>query len=198
MTIPGAWSVRPTQHADDRGVFLELFNADRFVEALGFDFGLRQANTSVSKRGVVRGIHFADIPPGQAKYVTVSRGAVIDYVVDIRTGSPTFGLWDAVRLDDVDRHAVYLSEGLGHAFVALTDDATVTYLVSDVYRPNREHGVNPLDPAIGLVFPAEAGSPIVSPKDRDAPSLAQAREAGLLPTWVDAEALYGSHRQKKG
>ncbi|GMA94276.1 hypothetical protein GCM10025881_11000 [Pseudolysinimonas kribbensis] len=91
----------------------------------------------------MRGIHFADVPRGQAKYVTATRGAVLDYAIDIRVGSPTFGRWDSVLLDDVDRRAIYVAEGLGHCFVALTDDATVSYLVSDTYSPTAEHGVNP-------------------------------------------------------
>ena len=147
---------------------------------------------SVSAKGVVRGVHFADIPLGQAKYVTVTNGAVLDYVVDLRVGSPAFGTWDTVRLDTLDRRAVYLAEGLGHAFIALTDNATVSYLVSDIYNPSREHGVNPLDPAIALVFPPDAGEPILSKKDTDAPSLVEARDNGLLPTWEQAKAFYAS------
>jgi dTDP-4-dehydrorhamnose 3,5-epimerase len=171
-------------------VFLEWYRFDTLAAAAGHSLDLRQANTSVSKRGVVRGIHFADIPPGQAKYVTVTHGAVIDYVIDIRVGSPTFGQWDSVRLDTVDRRAIYLGEGLGHAFVALTDDATVSYLVSDTYNAAAEHGINPLDPEIGLVFPDEAGELLLSPKDVDAPTLAEAGEAGLLPDWTAVSAFY--------
>lgn len=183
LSVPGSYEIIPIQRADDRGVFLEWYRFDKLEEAVGHPLNLRQANTSVSKKGVVRGIHFADIPPGQAKYVTVTHGAVIDYVVDIRVGSPTFGKWDSVRLDTVDRKAIYLGEGLGHAFVALTDDATVSYLVSDIYNATAEHGINPLDPEIGLVFPAEAGELLLSPKDVDAPTLAAARDSGLLPPW---------------
>ena len=149
----------------------------------------------MSKRGVVRGIHFADLPPGQAKYVTVTRGAVIDYVVDIRVGSPTFGQWDSVRLDTVDRRAIYLGEGLGHAFVSLEDDTTVSYLVSDTYNASREHGINPLDPDIALSFPAEAGELLLSPKDVEAPSLSTAAASGLLPTFDQARAWYASLSQ---
>ena len=140
----------------------------------------------------MRGIHFADIPPGQAKYVTATYGAVLDYVIDIRTGSPTFGQWDSVLLDDVDRKAIYIAEGLGHAFVALTEGATVSYLVSDTYNSSREHGINPLDPDVGLVFPDEAGELLLSPKDTDAPSLADAAARGLLPEFARAQAFYAS------
>ncbi|WP_285113897.1 dTDP-4-dehydrorhamnose 3,5-epimerase [Leifsonia sp. fls2-241-R2A-40a] len=192
LSIPDSYEITPKQHADDRGVFLEWYRFDRLEEAVGHRLDLRQANTSVSRRGSVRGIHFADIPPGQAKYVTATHGAVLDYVIDIRVGSPTFGQWDSVLLDDTDRRAIYLAEGLGHCFVALTDDATVSYLVTDVYNPGREHGINPLDAEIGLRFPDAAGEPLLSPKDTEAPSLAEAAASGLLPTWEDARAFYAS------
>lgn len=194
--MPDAYEITPKQFADDRGVFLEWYRFDRLAEATGRRVELAQANTSVSRRGTLRGIHFADIPPSQAKYVTATHGAVLDFVVDIRVGSPTFGTWDSVLLDDRDRRAIFLSEGLGHAFVALTDDATVSYLVTDVYRPGAEHGINPLDPEIGLVFPEDAGELLLSEKDRDAPSLAEAAAAGLLPDWAEARSFYDSLREE--
>lgn len=190
LTIPDAYEITPILRPDDRGLFLEWYRFDVLGETIGHPIVLRQANTSVSKRGVVRGIHFADVPLGQAKYVTVTHGAVIDYIIDIRVGSPTFGQWDSVRLDDVDRKAVYLSEGLGHAFVALTEGATVSYLVTDTYNPTAEHAINPLDADIALTFPSEAGEPLLSPKDTEAPGLAAAAEQGLLPTWDAMRAYY--------
>jgi dTDP-4-dehydrorhamnose 3,5-epimerase len=192
LSIPDAYEITPKQFGDDRGVFLEWYRFDKLEEATGRSIDLRQANTSVSKKGVVRGIHFADIPRGQAKYVTVTHGAVLDFVVDIRVGSPTFGQWDSVLLDTTDRRAIFLSEGLGHAFVALTDDATVSYLVTDVFNAPREHGINPIDPRIALVFPEEAGEALLSPKDIDAPGLDDAAAAGLLPTWDEARDFYAS------
>ena len=192
LSVPDSYEVTPVQRADERGVFLEWYRFDLLEEVVGHRLDLRQANMSVSAKGVVRGVHFADIPLGQAKYVTVTNGAVLDYVVDLRVGSPAFGTWDTVRLDTLDRRAVYLAEGLGHAFIALTDNATVSYLVSDIYNPSREHGVNPLDPAIALVFPPDVGEPILSKKDTDAPGLVEAREHGLLPTWEQAKAFYAS------
>jgi dTDP-4-dehydrorhamnose 3,5-epimerase len=192
LSIPDSYEITPKQHADDRGVFLEWYRFDRLEETVGHSLDLRQGNTSVSKRGSVRGIHFADIPPSQAKYVTAPYGAVLDFVIDIRVGSPTFGKWDSVLLDDKDRRAVYVAEGLGHCFVALTDNATVSYLVSDVYNPTAEHGINPLDEDIALAFPAEAGELLLSPKDTDAPGLAEAAAAGLLPTWDAARAFYAT------
>lgn len=198
LSIPDSFEITPVQRADDRGLFLEWYRFDVLEEAVGHPLSLRQANTSVSKRGVVRGIHFADFPVGQAKYVTAMHGAVLDYVIDIRVDSPTFGKWDSVLLDDVDRRAIYLAEGLGHAFVALTEDATVSYLVSDTYNPSQEHGINPLDPAIGLVFPSEAGDPLLSPKDVDAPTLDDAAKLGLLPNWLDAKNYYSSLSTRDG
>ena len=121
-----------------------------------------------------------------------SRRVFVDYIVDIRVGSPTFGRWDAVLLDTVDRRAVYLAEGLGHAFLALEDDTTVSYLVSHTYDPEREHGISPLDPALALELPIPTEELIISPKDLDAPTLAQARELGMLPNWTDARGYVGT------
>jgi dTDP-4-dehydrorhamnose 3,5-epimerase len=194
LAVPGAWEITPRQFGDDRGVFLEYFKEAAFTDAVGHPLNLAQANCSVSAAGVVRGVHFADVPPGQAKYVTCARGAVLDVAVDLRVGSPTFGRWDSVLLDDVDRRAIYLSEGLGHAFMALEDDSTVLYLCSTGYAPGREHGIHPLDPEVGIAWPTTArdGSPLtprLSEKDAAAPSLAEAREKGLLPS-ADVVAAY--------
>src|SRR6185312_4820749 len=105
--------------------------------------------------GALRGIHFADVPPSQAKYLTCMRGAVLDVVVDLRVGSPTFGSWDSVVLDDVTHRTIYISEGLGHAVLALSDHTTLVYLCSEGYAPEREHTVNPLDPEIGIEWPVD-------------------------------------------
>ncbi|MEV6694755.1 dTDP-4-dehydrorhamnose 3,5-epimerase family protein [Micromonospora sp. NPDC051196] len=179
LGIEGAWEITPQQHGDSRGLFLEWYRFDRLAEAVGRPLRLAQGNLSVSARHVVRGIHFADVPPGQAKYVTCVRGAVLDVVVDIRVGSPTFGQWESVRLDDVDRRAVYLEEGLGHGFCALTDDATLSYFCSTTYDPAIEHAINPLDEELGIEWPTS--TPLLSGRDAVAPSLAQVRAAGLLP-----------------
>jgi len=192
LKIPDSYEITPKQFGDDRGVFLEWYRFDKLAEAVGHPLTLRQANTSVSKKGVVRGIHFADVPLGQAKYVTAMHGAVLDFVIDIRVGSPTYGQWDSVLLDSTDRRAIYLAEGLGHAFVSLTDEAVVSYLVTDTFNASREHGINPMDPEIGLAFPAEAGELLLSPKDVEAPGLAEAAAAGLLPRLDDVQAHYAA------
>lgn len=200
LKVPGAFEITPKQFGDPRGVFLEWFKAPAFEEAVGHPLDLQQANCSVSAAGVVRGIHFADVPPGQAKYVTCARGAVLDVVVDIRVGSPTFGQWDSVLLDDVDRRAIYLGEGLGHAFMALEDDSTVLYLCSTGYNPSGEHGINPLDPEVGLEWPTtdrhgNPVTPLLSEKDTAAPSLSEAAAQGLLPTYDAVQEYVASLRR---
>ncbi|MGV0991636.1 MAG: dTDP-4-dehydrorhamnose 3,5-epimerase [Mycobacterium sp.] len=195
LAIPGAWMFEPTVHGDDRGVFLECFRSDALAEHVGHPLDLRQANWSTSKAGVVRGVHFADIPPGQAKYVMCLRGAILDVVVDIRTGSPTFGQWASARLDDENRRAMYVAEGLGHAFMALADDTAVVYLCSAAYAPGREHGIDPLDPEVGIQWPTTDAlghpvTPALSPKDAAAPSLTQAARDGILPSWDEATRFY--------
>lgn len=182
LAVPGAWSFAPRQFADPRGVFLEWYKAEAVAEAIGHPLPVLQANHSVSVRGTLRGVHFADVPPGQAKYVYCTRGAALDVVVDLRVGSPTFGACDTVLLDDVDRRGVYLAEGLGHAFLALSDRVDVTYLCSQPYNPGGEHGVHPLDPELAVPWPADV-TPLLSDKDAAAPTLAEARASGLLPSY---------------
>jgi dTDP-4-dehydrorhamnose 3,5-epimerase len=193
LAVAGAFEVTPKQFADVRGTFLEYYQAAALEEALGHRLTLAQANCSVSARGVVRGVHFADVPPSQAKYVTCLAGAVLDVAVDIRVGSPTFGEWDSVLLDDRDRRAIYVAEGLGHAFMALSDDATVAYLCSAPYAPGREHAVHAFDPALGIGWPVD-GEPMLSDKDAAAPSLAEARDAGLLPDYQACLDFYAALR----
>jgi dTDP-4-dehydrorhamnose 3,5-epimerase len=193
LDIHGAWVFSPRIHADRRGSFLEWFTDAELRADLGHRMDIAQANCSVSRRGVIRGIHFSDVPPGQAKYVTCASGAILDVVVDLRVGSPSFGKWEAVRLDDTSRRALYIGEGLGHAFAAVSDQATVLYLCSTPYAPDREHGVNPLDPAIGIAWPADI-EPVLSDKDAAAPSLAQAQAAGLLPDHAECQAYIAKLR----
>ena len=122
LSIEGAYVVTPRQFPDERGVFLESFRGDRLAEHLGHRPDIVQTNVSVSARGTVRGIHFADVPPGQGKYVTVLRGSLVDYVVDIRVGSPTFGQWESVTLDTVDRKILAdLAVNDAPAFAALVE-----------------------------------------------------------------------------
>ena len=185
-SIEGSWVFTPLQHTDDRGVFLESFKESVFSDVVGHSFDLKQMNISVSQKGTVRGIHFADVPPGQAKYVQCFAGSILDVVVDIRVGSATFGEWAAVELDSTTRKGLYVAEGLGHAFCALTESAIVGYLCSEPYAPTREHGINPLDSDIGISWP-NLSDLVLSDKDAAAPSLAEAMNAGLLPQYSECE-----------
>jgi|SRR5450755_589280 dTDP-4-dehydrorhamnose 3,5-epimerase len=184
MGIEGAYTFAPRVYPDNRGTFHEWFQAADFCQDLGYRFELAQANCSVSHRGVIRGIHFTQVPPGQAKYVACASGAVLDVVVDLRVGSATYLRWEAVQLDDETRRAVFLSEGLGHAFMALSPLATVMYLCSTPYAAGLEHGVDPLDPEIGIAWPTDAAF-ILSQKDAAAPTAQEARRGGLLPTYTE-------------
>lgn len=194
LAVTGAWEITPKLHGDSRGAFFEWFTEQGFAEMTGHRFDMRQANCSVSSAGTLRGLHFAQLPPSQAKYVTCVRGSVFDVVVDIRVGSPTFGQWDSVLLDDVHRRSVYLSEGLAHGFLSLQDESTVMYLCSTPYAPDREHTICATDPAIGIEWPLPAGALLLSERDAVAPSLEEVRAAGILPTWSEAQDFLKSLR----
>ncbi|MGX1804628.1 dTDP-4-dehydrorhamnose 3,5-epimerase family protein [Nocardia sp. NPDC055321] len=180
LAVPGAWEFTPALHGDERGVFAEAFKASEFEKAVGRPFELLQVNTSTSAAGVLRGIHYTETPPGQAKYVTCTRGAFLDVVVDLRPGSPTFGRWDSVVIDDVERKSVYLAEGLGHALLSLADDSTVIYLCSLEYSPEFDRDLDAFDPDLGIEWPAVGrdGEPLTfvrSAKDAAAPRFADLR-----------------------
>lgn len=176
--VAGAWEFRPKVHSDARGVFLESFTQRGVESACGVRFDVAQINLSQSARNVVRGIHGAYEPPGQAKYVTCVDGEVLDVVVDLRLDSPTFGAWDSVVLSSWRRNAMLVSEGLGHGFQVLSDSATVVYATSTPYDPASEFTVNPLDDELDLPWRSHQGL-VLSERDRDAQSLTAFR-AGLL------------------
>jgi len=197
LGIEGAFVIKPKQFPDPRGLFSEAYKGTEFAKIIGHEFNVKQVNCSVSAAGTVRGIHYAEIPPSQAKYVMCPQGAVLDIVIDIREGSPTFGKYETVLLDDVDRRAVYLSEGLGHAFLSLEDGSTVVYMCSEQFNPTREHGINPMDSTIGIAWPKvdRAGRPmelLLSEKDTAAPSLLEQQAAGMLPKYDEARAFRAS------
>lgn len=152
LKIAGAWLHTPTIFPDDRGNFHEVFKASEIEAALGRTFPVLQVNQSVSKKGVVRGIHWTDSDLGQAKYVSCSKGAIWDFVVDVRPHSPTFGQWDAVVLSQDNALAVLVSEGLGHGFLALEDESVTRYLCTSEFDPTNERTINPFDPKIALAF----------------------------------------------
>ena len=150
LEIPGVWVFTPKQWSDDRGFFFEWFQDSTFKEHAGVNFSLAQANCSISKKGTLRGLHFADVPPGQRKYVTCMTGSALDVVVDFRVGSPTFGKWESIELNTESRKVVSIPNGVGHGFMALEDKTTIVYLCDQRYNPTGEREINPLAPEIQL------------------------------------------------
>jgi dTDP-4-dehydrorhamnose 3,5-epimerase len=176
LGIPGVWLHTPIVHQDLRGTFHESFRLEEIESTLNRRFYVRQVNQSQSKRGVVRGIHFTAGPLGQAKYVTCSVGSILDFVVDLRIESPTFGKWIDITLEAKDGKALLISEGLGHGFLSLQDETVVTYLTSSSYDADKERCLNVWDPSIGMSLQEKLDlhgidSPIFSEKDLKAPSL---------------------------
>ncbi|MER7406708.1 dTDP-4-dehydrorhamnose 3,5-epimerase family protein [Streptomyces sp. NPDC000070] len=189
LKVEGAHEFTPEVFLDHRGRFLSPYQEETFTATVGRPlFRVAQSSCSLSRRGVVRGIHYTATPPGMAKYAFCVRGAALDVVVDTRVGSPTFGQWDSVVLDDRDHRSVHLPVGVGHLFVALEDNTTVMYLLSTEYAAEREHALSPLDPALGLPIP-DGPDLILSDRDKEAPTLAEAEAAGLLPQYADCLRL---------
>ncbi len=191
LSVPGVIEFTPQVFPDARGRFVAPFQQSAFGAATGHRLQLAQSNHSVSHRGVIRGVHFSDVPPGQAKYVYCTRGSLLDVAIDVRIGSPTFGRWCSVLLDTEHHRGIYLAEGIGHAFIALADDTVMAYLCSTGYDPSAEHTVNPLDPALGLPWPGDL-DPVLSDKDRTAPTLAEA--IPFLPNWTACQTHYANLR----
>ncbi|GAA0639275.1 dTDP-4-dehydrorhamnose 3,5-epimerase [Kutzneria viridogrisea] len=182
LAVDGAFEFTPDCHRDDRGLFVSPMQEESFVAATGHRFRVAQINHSRSVRDVLRGLHYTATPPGQAKYVHCGHGRALDVVVDLRHGSPTFGACDVVELDTKSFRAVYLPVGVGHAFLSLSEDTVMCYLVTSDYRSELEHAINPLDPELALPWPSGVDF-ILSERDRTAPSLAEARDR--LPRYAD-------------
>jgi dTDP-4-dehydrorhamnose 3,5-epimerase len=173
LKIEGSWVFAPQKFPDERGSFHEVFKLPLLSETLGFVFEVKQVNQSVSKAGVIRGIHWADVPPGQAKYVFCSKGAIWDLVTDIRIGSPTFGQFDGDVISADNGKCLLIKEGLGHVFLSLEDDTVVNYLCSEPFSPTTEHGINPLDETLAIPFDSKFPKErlLFSPKDLESPTL---------------------------
>lgn len=197
LAVEGAVEFSPPVHGDARGVFVSPYQEPAFVEAVGHPLAVVQTNQNRSSAGVVRGVHYVADPPGQEKFVHCVRGRALDIVVDLREGSPTFGRWDSVEMDDRSFRALYFPAGTGHAFLALADDTVMSYLVTTNYDPDLERTVHPLDPDLALPWPSGI-EPVLSAKDADAPSFAHARDAGLLPDWEACRAWYALQRRSAG
>ncbi|MCX4591824.1 dTDP-4-dehydrorhamnose 3,5-epimerase family protein [Streptomyces sp. NBC_01549] len=181
LGIEGAFEFTPPVFNDRRGRFAAPYQGTAFSEHLGKPlFQVEQVSHNLSARGTLRGIHYTATPPGMAKYVYCPYGQVQDFLVDLRVGSPTFGKWATTLLDADSCRALYIPVGVGHAFLSMADDSMVVYLMSQGYVAENELALNPLDPAIGLPITADIDI-VQSDRDADAPTLAEARDSGLLP-----------------
>jgi dTDP-4-dehydrorhamnose 3,5-epimerase len=189
LAFDGVYIVSPTISSDDRGVFLELFSQPVFQQVVGHQLSVAQINCALSRRGSIRGIHSTALPPGQSKYIACISGAIIDIVVDIRVGSPTYGESISVQLDAEKRQVLYLAEGHGHGIAPLTEEATFVYLCSSTYSPDQQIVINPLDPELALPWPP-AEKFTLSEQDKNAPTLSQAKRLGILPAYSDCLARY--------
>ena len=181
LGIDGAWLAESPVWSDDRGFFREWFKSEDVKAATGREFGIEQANISLSSAGTLRGIHYSIAPRGQAKWITCVAGSIQDVIVDIRPDSKTFGRWVDVELKGDSGRAVLISEGLGHGFLALEDNTAVAYLVSTPFSPTDEFEINPLDKKIGIKWGMDFGSLKISGKDKIAPTLAERLAEGKLP-----------------
>ncbi|MFV2109787.1 dTDP-4-dehydrorhamnose 3,5-epimerase family protein [Micromonospora sp. LOL_015] len=198
LAVKGAFVFAPQIFADPRGVFLSPHLGSVFTQTLGYPlFPAAQTSYSVSRRGVVRGLHYTATPPGTAKLVSCPHGRVLDLVLDARIGSPTFGRWDSVVLDSRDFKSVYLPVGVAHMFVALEDDTVMSYVLSTEYVFENEQALSPLDATLGLPIPTDV-EPILSDRDRTAVTFAQADKAGLLPRYETCAEIEAGFRLAAG
>jgi dTDP-4-dehydrorhamnose 3,5-epimerase len=184
LGIEGVWLAESPVWSDDRGFFREWFKSKDIKNETGRDFGIEQANFSLSSRGTLRGIHYSIAPRGQAKWITCVAGSIKDVIVDIRPDSKSFGRWIEVELRGDSGKAVLISEGLGHGFLALEDNTAVAYLVSTPFSPTHEYEINPLDEKIAINWGMKTSELKISDKDRIAPSLMELKSRDLLPVWT--------------
>jgi dTDP-4-dehydrorhamnose 3,5-epimerase len=180
LSIHGAWLIQSRVFADERGTFSEWFKSSLLTEITGESFEPLQANVSVSNAGVIRGIHYSLAPCGQAKLVTVMSGSIMDFAIDVRVGSPTFGKHESVVLAAGDGQALFLQSNMAHAFQALEHNTVVSYLVSSEYSPSEEKEISPMCSVLGIQWSPNLPM-VLSEKDRSAPDLSKQSKMGLLP-----------------
>ncbi|MGW5618896.1 dTDP-4-dehydrorhamnose 3,5-epimerase family protein [Streptomyces sp. NPDC003877] len=194
MAVPDAFHITPRHLRDARGSFYESFRHDRLAEEIGRPVPVAQVNYSVSRRHTLRGLHGTLLPPGQAKVVCVVRGVVLDIVVDLRVGSPTWGVYEVNELSAETGETLFVAEGLVHGFLALTDDTCVSYLCSTEFVPGTQVDIDPFDPELDLPW-GLSEAPLMSAKDSSAISVAEARRAGILAGYEECLAHYAALRE---
>ena len=179
IAFESVWVSNLDVFPDARGYFYEFYSESEKIANPPIQFKPQQSNMSISKKGALRGIHFSLVPSGQIKWLTCVSGSILDCVVDLREGSPTFGKHHLIRISAAEPQALLINSGIGHAFLSLEEDSIVNYLLSSPYDPVFEHGVNPLDEILGINWPTK--DLILSDKDRSAMTLTDAGLLGKLP-----------------
>lgn len=174
------WLVTSEVHHDNRGSFREAFRRDLFLQFSQLDFNPVQINSSISKKGVLRGIHYSISEVGQAKWVSCLRGEIEDYVIDLRLNSPTFGKWKSITLSSENGLSIIIPTGFGHAFEARTDDCLVSYALTSTYDPKTEMTISPNDPTINVEWVHL--TPEISDRDKFAPTLDELVSSGNIPS----------------
>ena len=172
--LDGLVLLAPAVYGDERGFFMETWREDAWSDH-GVPNDFVQDNHSRSRRGTVRGIHF-QTHPGQGKLVRCARGSVLDVVVDLRRGSETFGEWEAVELDDIGGHQLWIPIGFGHGFCVLSETADFVYKCTNYYDAATESGIRFDDPDVGIEWPTDVEL-LYSQRDRDAPRLAEVADS---------------------
>ena len=183
LSIAGAYVATHRVFPDERGLFREWFKAEE-IASIDKVFSVQQANYSKSNQWVIRGIHYSLAPQGQVKVVTCASGEIVDVLVDLRIESPSFMKIEYVELSEDSGKVVYIPSGVGHGFIVASETAAVVYLTSSGYAPEYEKAICPTDKELGIRWPLPVGEVgIISKADTEAPSLAQAREFGALPSF---------------
>jgi dTDP-4-dehydrorhamnose 3,5-epimerase len=177
--INGVWLTQSKIHKDERGTFQECSKFMASLNQTSERFEVAQTNTSKSKKGAVRGLHFSLEPAGQWKWISCLSGSILDVVVDIRLNSPTFSRNIQVELDGENGMGVLIQANLAHGFQSTESDSIVVYNLSSEYNPDLEYAINPLDADLNIDWPIS--QMIISNKDTNAPSLTQLRQLGKLP-----------------
>jgi len=183
LEIPDAWVAKFDVHRDARGCFHEWFKLSEIEMLTGFQFNIEQANISTSKKGVIRGLHYSLSPQGQAKWLTCVSGKILDVIVDIRLGSPTFGKFVTIEIDSSSSNAIFIGPGLAHGFSVLEENTAVAYLLSSPYSPSHEHAINPFDPQLKIDWKLSENNIVISQKDLTAPTVVFLQESHLLPIY---------------
>jgi dTDP-4-dehydrorhamnose 3,5-epimerase len=183
LFIEGAYLLTHRVFPDERGIFREWFKAEE-IASIDEDYSVQQANYSKSKQWVIRGIHYSLAPAGQSKVVTCADGKIVDVLVDLRLGSPTYLEVEYIELLEDSGNVVYIPSGVGHGFIVESESAAIVYLTSSEYSPEYEKAICPTDPELGIKWPLPNGEVgIISSADIQAQTLAQAIANGNLPTF---------------